>query len=222
MNVAGMHFFKLRRGMLINSGSAFIFLLVIPATAAEEWPTIQERLLHITQTRYTPLRELPVLLKTGEKRYVLGCMHTPQAELYQGNWGAFSGMFQCKLIDLKDGADILQPVDEWGSTVTRARFYHYEVMGGCRKHQWYGHRREFHVHGMKVVLDIVDFVPGSTIQPFYDDYRFTLNVAITNDKSANSAWGGYAPEICRVDNEYIDKYGKLQGQVSIIRGANAF
>lgn len=222
MNVEGMPFFKLRRGILINSGSAFIFLLVIPAVAAEQWPTIQERHLQIIQTRYTPLREEPILLATGEKRYVLGCMHTPQAELYQGNWGAFSGMFQCKLIDLKDGADILQPGDKWGSTVTRARFYHYEVMGGCRDHQWYGHRREFHVRGMKVVLDIADFVPGSTIQTFYDDYRFTLDMQVTNDKSATSAWGGYAPEICRVDNEYIDKHGKLQGKVSIIGGANAF
>lgn len=205
--------------MLINSGSAFIFLLVIPAVAAEQWPTIQERHLHIIQTRYTPLRELHVLLESGEKRYVLGCMHTPLAEFYQGSWGA--GMFQCKLVDLKDGVDILQPADKWGSTVTRARFYHYEVMGGCRKPQWYGHRREFHVRGMKVVLNIVDFVPGSSVQTFYDDYRFTLNVQVTNDKSSTSAWGGDAPEICCVDNEYIDEHGKLQGKVSIIGGANA-
>lgn len=206
----------------MKSVNAICLYLILPEAATAAWPTIQEVYQRFPQTADSLLLEQPILLATGEKRYVLGCMHQKQADIYQGDWGNFSGMFQCKLRDLTDDTDILQPTEHWGSTVTRARFYESDVIGGCRDHRWYGHRREFHVRGMKVVLDIVDFVPGSTIQTFYDNYHFTLNVQVTNDKSATSAWGGYATEICRVDNEYIDKHGKLQGKVSIIHDANVF
>ncbi|MDF3827564.1 MULTISPECIES: hypothetical protein [unclassified Pseudocitrobacter] len=206
----------------MKSVNAICLYLMLPGAVMAAWPTIQEVHQRFPQTADSLLLEQPILLATGEKRYVLGCMHQKQADVYQGDWGNFSAMFQCKFRDLTDDSDILQPTDHWGSTVTRARFYASDVIGGCRDHRWYGHRREFHVRGMKVVLDIVDFVPGSTIKTFYDQYRFTLNVDVINDTTATSAWGGLAAEMCRAETEGFDKDGHFIDRVDTIRGDSAF
>lgn len=59
------------------------------------WPTIQEVHQRFPQTADSLFLEQPILLSTGEKRYVLGCMHKKQTDVYQGDWGNFSVMFQC-------------------------------------------------------------------------------------------------------------------------------
>lgn len=194
--------------------------LVLPvmttfSARSASWPEIQELHQHFFQNANSSLLVFPVRLLSGEKRYMLGCMNARLSDTYEGKWGNFSGLFQCKLVDIKEGTDLFQPVENWGSTVTRARFDTTAVIGGCRDNHWYGHRREFHARGMKIVLDIINFVPGKTPSTFYTDYQFTLKLDATNDNTATLGWSGYAPEVCLSSLEDVDENGEYTDHVHI-------
>ncbi|MDK9364602.1 hypothetical protein [Lelliottia wanjuensis] len=157
-----------------------------------------------------------IMTITGRQEYVFVCMDYNKSEIYTGEYGAFSGFYQCKLLSMEDGVDVFQPVMDWGVTETRARFSLSQIIGGCKDHPLYGHRREFLVRGMKIRINIYDFSPMKSPESFWKVYNFKLQLDITNYPHATSAFSGYASEMCLSDSEKTDQFGNLIDDARII------
>lgn len=63
------------------------------------------------------------MAKNGDIEYIFVCMDYNESEKYIGEYGTFSGFYQCKFFSVKDGSEIFQPVANWGVTETQARFF---------------------------------------------------------------------------------------------------
>lgn len=157
-----------------------------------------------------------VMAKNGDIEYIFVCMDYNESEKYIGEYGTFSGFYQCKFFSVKDGSEIFQPVANWGVTETRARFFLSQIIGGCKDHPLYGHRREFRVRGMKILIDIYDFLPERSPELFWEIYSFKLRLDVTNYPNATSDFSGYAPEMCVSDHEETDSSGRLVDDAHIV------
>lgn len=173
------------------------------------------KVFHVTQNNSFITQNIKD--KKGRLKYIFVCMDYKQSEDYVGEYGAFSGFYQCKLFSLNDGAEIFQPVVDWGVTQTRARFFLSQIIGGCKDHLLYGHEREFLVRGMRIIIDIYDFLPKKSPNSFWDNYFFKLKLDVTTYPKATGDFSGYASEMCVSDKENIDGLGNLIDNAHIIR-----
>lgn len=167
-------------------------------------------------TQNNPFITHTIIAKNGDVEYIFVCMDYNESEKYIGKYGNFSGFYQCKLFSVKDGSEIFQPIANWGVTETRARFFLSQIIGGCKDHPLYGHRREFHVRGMKILIDIYDFLPKKSPKIFWEKYSFKLKLDVTNYPDATSAFSGYASEMCVSDHEETDHSGNLVDDAHIV------
>ncbi|EOD1045425.1 TPA: hypothetical protein U2L50_004758 [Citrobacter farmeri] len=195
----------------------FIFFIVLPQNVLALNSEIQNvhSIFSVSQDNSFIIQK--IMATNGEEEYIFVCMDYNKSENYTGEYGTFSGFYQCKFFSLKDGSEIFQPVADWGVTETRARFFMSQIIGGCKDHPLYGHRREFFVRGMKIVIDINDFSPKKSPGSFWKVYKFKLRLDVTNYPGAASDFSGHASEMCESDNEKTDESGNLIDNVHIIK-----
>lgn len=189
-------------------------LLAGACPAQERYPAIRPLKQRLIIDSAQPNFDLVVRSAKGRALYRLVCR---SGEYEGGDYGNFSGFFQCKLLDLNTGADIFRPAPEWNRDWTRARFYTYSIIGGCKDHPEYGHLRTFAARGMKVRIDIHDLVPKENMASLFEKYRFALDIAIDRDDTAQTPFVGYERETCIADFEKIDERGNFVDNARIIK-----
>lgn len=195
----------------------YLCLLFLPGKGFTSEYEIQNfhKVFYVTQKN--PFITQNILGRDGKPKYKFICMDYKQSENYVGEYGAFSGFYQCKLFSLIDGTEIFQPVADWGVTQTRARFFLSQIIGGCKEHSLYGHKREFLVRGIRVIINIHDFTPIKSPKSFWGNYAFKLKLDVINYPKATGDFSGYASEMCASDKEGVDNSGNLIDNPHIIR-----